>query len=149
MELILLEKVQNLGDLGDKVKVRPGYGRNFLVPQGKAVAATKDNVEMFEQRRAELLERADKVLAAAEQRKQGLDGFAVTIEAQASNEGRLYGSVAPRDIAAALTKAGHPVEKAEVILADVLRETGDFTVTLALHADVEAEITVTVVAEQQ
>lgn len=149
MELILLEKVQNLGDLGDKVKVRPGYGRNFLVPQGKAVAATKDNVEMFEQRRAELLERANKVLAAAEQRKQGLDGFEVTIEAQASNEGKLYGSVAPRDIAAALTNAGHPVEKAEVILADVLRETGEFTVTLALHADVEAEVTVKVIAEQQ
>jgi large subunit ribosomal protein L9 len=147
MELILLEKVQNLGDLGDRVNVRPGYGRNFLVPQGKAVAATKANVEMFEQRRSELVAKANQVVAAAEQRKQGLDGLEVTIAAQASNEGKLYGSVAPREIANALTSAGHPVDKAEVILADVLRETGDFQVTLMLHADVEAEVTIKVVAE--
>ena len=103
MELILLENVQNLGKLGDKVTVKPGYGRNFLVPQGKAVPATRENVEAFEKKRAELEARAAELLAAAEARRDAVDGQSVTIVANASSEGKLYGSVGPREVADALT----------------------------------------------
>jgi len=140
VELILLEKIQNLGDLGDRVTVKAGFGRNFLVSQGKAVAVTEENVLLFDQRRAELEEKAANVLASANARKEGLEGVTIEISAQASNEGKLYGSVTHRDIAAALNEAGHPVQRAEVVLNDVIRETGEYALLIQLHADVTAEI---------
>ena len=148
MELILLQKVTNLGGLGDKVKVKPGYGRNFLVPQGKAVPATEANVKAFEAKRAEYEAKANALLSDAEARKAKLEGAAVTIKANASTEGKLFGSVGPRDIAEALTAAGLPVEKSEVVMGEgPIRKTGEFEVLVHLHADVEQRVKVTVVPE--
>lgn len=148
MDLILLQKVTNLGGLGDKVTVKPGYGRNFLVPQGKAVPATAANVAEFEAKRAEYEAKAQAIHADAESRKTKLEGASVTIAANASTEGKLYGSVGPRDIAEAFTKAGLPVEKSEVILGEgAFRNVGEFDVTLHLHADVETTVKVIVVGE--
>src|SRR3990170_2605553 len=138
MELILLQKVTNLGNLGDKVNVKPGYGRNFLVPQGKAVPATAANVAEFEAKRAEYEAKASEALTGAEGRKAKLEGASVTIYANASTEGKLYGSVGPREIADALTKAGTPVEKSEVVLGEgAFRHIGEYEALLHLHADVE------------
>ncbi len=147
MELILLEKVRNLGNLGDKVSVKPGYGRNYLLPQGKAVRVTAQSLAEFKQRRAEYEARADKQLASAQERKTQLTEVAVvTIEAHASAEGKLYGSVGPRDIAKALHGLGHEVHKGEVIQADgAIRHTGEYDVLISLHADVETTIKVVVV----
>ena len=148
MELILLQKVKNLGSLGDKVKVKPGYGRNFLVPQGKAVPATAENVAQFEQRRAEFEAKANQLLTGAEARKAALEGASVTIKANASPEGKLFGSVGPRDIAEAFTAAGKPLEKSEVVMGEgPIRHIGEFEVQVHLHADVHTSIKVTVVAE--
>ena len=125
MQLILLQNVQNLGKLGDKVNVKPGYGRNFLVPFGKAVPATEANLAEFEARRADYEAKAKASLEGAEGRKVDLEGVEVTITANASTEGKLYGSITPRDIAEALTQAGHKVEKSEVVLGEgPLRRTG-------------------------
>ena len=146
MDLILLQKVTNLGGLGDKVSVKPGYGRNFLVPQGKAVPATAANVAEFEARRAEYEAKAQSQLDEAQQRLAKLEGASVTIYANASTEGKLYGSVGPREIADALTKAVTPVNKSEVVLGEgAFRNTGEFEVVVHLHAD--AETTVKVVIE--
>jgi large subunit ribosomal protein L9 len=148
MQLILLQKVVNLGGLGDKVNVKPGYGRNFLIPYGKAVPATAANVAAFEAKRAEYEAKAAGIHAAAEARKAGLEGVEVTIAANASTEGKLFGSVGTRDIAEALTAAGQKVEKAEVIMGEgPIRRTGDFEITIHLHADVETKVKVHVVAE--
>ena len=148
MELILLQKVVNLGNLGDKVKVKPGYGRNFLVPQGKAVPATAANLAQFEARRAEYEAKASDALAAAEARKAKLEGAVVTIHANASTEGKLYGSVGPREIAEALTKSGTEVSKAEVVLGEgAFRNVGEYEVVLHLHADVETPVKVNIVPE--
>jgi large subunit ribosomal protein L9 len=148
MKLILLQKVVNLGGLGDKVDVKPGYGRNFLVPQGKAVPATAANVAMFEAKRAEFQAKADAVLADAQKRLEGLEGAEVTIAANASTEGKLFGSVGNRDIAEALTAAGHKVEKSEVVMGEgPIRRTGEFEVTVNLHAEVSTKVKVHVVAE--
>jgi large subunit ribosomal protein L9 len=148
MELILLSKVTNLGNLGDKVKVKPGYGRNFLVPQGKAVPATAENTAEFEKRRADYEAKANSTLADAESRKEKLENAAVTIRANASTEGKLYGSVGPRDIAEAFTNAGHPLSKAEVILGEgPIRRTGEFDIHVALHADVHCTVKLSVVGE--
>jgi large subunit ribosomal protein L9 len=148
MELILLQKVKNLGNLGDKVTVRPGYGRNFLVPQGKAVPATAANVSMFEAKRAEYQAKADAVLADAQKRLADLEGAEVTIAANASTEGKLFGSVTTRDIAEALTAAGHKVEKSEVVMGEgPIRRTGEFEVTVNLHAEVSTKVKVHVVGE--
>ena len=148
MELILLQKVTNLGGLGDKVNVKPGYGRNFLVPQGKAVPATAANVAEFEAKRAEYEAKAKASLDGAEGRKAALEGVEVTITANASTEGKLYGSVGPRDIAEALTAAGHKVEKSEVVLGEgPLRRTGEYEVVVHLHADIETTVKVIVVPE--
>lgn len=145
MELILLEKVQNLGDLGDKVKVKPGYGRNYLVPSGKAVPATAKNLADFEARRAELEKLAWKKLSSAEERKAALEGFEVTVSANASDEGKLYGSIGPREIALAVTERGIQLEKSEVVMGEgPIRYTGEHVVLVHLHADVETEIKVTV-----
>ena len=148
MQLILLQNVQNLGKLGDKVNVKPGYGRNFLVPFGKAVPATEANLAEFEARRAEYEAKAKASLEGAEGRKVDLEGVEVTITANASTEGKLYGSITPRDIAEALTQAGHKVEKSEVVLGEgPLRRTGEYEIVVHLHADIEAKVKVTVVGE--
>jgi large subunit ribosomal protein L9 len=148
MKLILLQKVVNLGGLGDTVTVKPGYGRNFLVPQGKAVPATAANVSMFEAKRAEYQAKADAVLADAHKRMEGLEGAEVTIAANASTEGKLFGSVTTRDVAEALTAAGHKVEKSEVVMGEgPIRRTGEFEVTVNLHAEVHTKVKVHVVAE--
>ena len=148
MQLILLQKVQNLGNLGDKVDVKPGFGRNFLVPQGKAVPATEANLAQFEARRAEYEAKASAALSDAEGRRARLEGASVTIYANASTEGKLYGSIGPRDIAEALTKAGHPVGKSEVVMGEgALRRTGEFEVIVHMHADVETPVKVVVEPE--
>lgn len=149
MELILLEKVINLGNLGDKVNVRSGYGRNYLLPQGKAARATATNLAQFEQRRAEYETRAKEHLGGAEGRKAKLDGAAVRISANASPEGKLYGSVGPREIVDALAAQNLEVEKGEVIQADgPIHVVGDYEAQLVLHADVQATITITVVGDE-
>ncbi|MBL0028647.1 MAG: 50S ribosomal protein L9 [Rhodanobacteraceae bacterium] len=148
MELILLQKVVNLGALGDKVNVKPGYGRNYLVPQGKAAPATATNVAEFEKRRAEYEAKANNLLSDASARKDKLEAAAVTIRANASTEGKLYGSVGPRDIAEAFTNAGFPLSKAEVILGEgPIRRTGEFDIHVALHADVHCNVKLSVVGE--
>ncbi len=148
MELILLQKVTNLGNLGDKVNVKPGFGRNYLVPQGKAVPATAANLAEFEAKRAEYEAKASDALATAEARKARLEGAVVTIHANASTEGKLYGSVGPREIAEALTKAGTEVGKSEVVLGEgAFRNIGEYEVLVHLHADVETPVKVNVVAE--
>ena len=147
MELILLQKVVNLGGLGDKVRVKPGYGRNFLIPYGKAVPATEANIAAFEAKRAEYEAKAKALLSGAEGRKAQLEGVEVTLGANASPEGKLYGSITSRDIAEALTKAGHAVAKLEVVLAGPIRAVGDYDVVVHLHADVEVTVKVTVKAE--
>lgn len=149
MELILLENVQNLGRLGEKVNVKPGFGRNYLVPQGKAVPVTKENMEMFEQRRAELEARAAERSNAAEARRDAVDGQSVTVTAKASGEGKLYGSVGPREIAEALVAAGFPVDKNEVILGEgAFRQVGEFDVDLHFYAEVDATIKLVIEGEE-
>lgn len=149
MEVILLQKVENLGNLGDKVKVRAGYGRNFLIPQGKAKPATATNVAEFEKRRAELEKQAADMFAAALERKAGLDGKSVTINSKAGQEGKLFGSVGTVDIAEALTSAGLKVERKEVRMPQgPIRMAGEHKVEIHLHTDVNVEVTITVVAEE-
>ena len=148
MKLILLQKVVNLGGLGDSVVVKPGYGRNYLVPQGKAVPATAANVAAFEAKRAEYEAKADTILAAARARLADLEGKEVTITANASTEGKLFGSVGTRDIAEAFTAAGSKLEKSEVVMGEgPIRRTGEFEVTVHLHADVETKVKVIVAPE--
>jgi len=146
MELILLEKVKNLGNLGDKVNVKPGYGRNFLLPTGKAARATAANLEAFEARRAEYEAKAKEQLSGAEARAAKLDGAEVTIEVNASPEGKLFGSVTPRDVAEALTAKGLEVDKSEVIQAEgPFRNVGEYEVVIVLHADIQQTAKVKVV----
>ena len=148
MEVILLKNVGGLGLLGDKVKVRPGYGRNYLVPQGFAVTATPTNLEAFEARRAELERFAAEARAAAEARKARLDGMNVTIARKAGDEGRLFGSVGTADIAAAVTAAGIELAKQEVRLPEgPFRTIGEFEVALHLHVDIDASIRIGIVPE--
>lgn len=148
MEVILLEKVGKLGGLGDKVTVKSGFGRNFLIPYGKAVPANAANVAEFEARRAELEKAAAEKLAAAEARAEELNGKAVTIVSKAGDEGKLFGSIGVRDVADAVTAAGTEVSKSEVRLPEgPIRNTGDFEVDVQLHSDVIATINLSVVAE--
>lgn len=147
MDVILLEKVGGLGNLGDKVKVKSGFGRNFLLPYGKAVSATAENVARFEAQRAELEKVAAERTAEAQARAEKLAGLKITIAANAGDEGKLFGSVGTRDIAEAVTAAGNAVSKSEVRMPNgVIRTTGDFEVTLQLHSDITQTITVSVVA---
>lgn len=149
MELILLEKVQNLGGLGDKVTVKPGYGRNYLLPTGKAVPATKENLEAFEARKAELEQAENEKLAAAQARKDAMTDYTVEITANVSPEGRLYGSIGARELAEHLTEQGYPVAKSEVIMGEgPIRVPGEYEIPLQLHADVEAIIKVVVTGEE-
>lgn len=141
MEVILLEKVDNLGGLGDKVTVKSGYGRNYLIPQSKAVSATKSNVEAFEARRAELEKQAAETLAAAEARKTQLEGITATVSRKAGDEGRLFGSVGTVDIAEAAVAAGAELQKKEVRLPDgPFHSVGEFEVQIHLHSDVNATL---------
>ena len=149
MQIILLDKVANLGGLGDNVTVKSGYARNFLFPQGKAVPATKANIEKFEARRAELEAKLAADLTAANDRAAKLAVLGeVTIASKAGDEGKLFGSVGTRDIADAITEAGVKVSKAEVKLpTGTLRETGEFDIDVQLHAEVTATVKVVVIAE--
>ena len=148
MEVILLSKVENLGNLGDVVKVRNGYARNFLIPYGKAKAATKSNVAEFEARRAELEKAAAEALAVARARAAQLEGVSVTIVGKAGTEGKLFGSIGTAEIADALTAAGHAVEKREVRMpTGPLRAIGEYDIELHLHTDVNTSVKVTVIAE--
>jgi large subunit ribosomal protein L9 len=147
MEVILLDKVGKLGGIGDVVAVKPGFARNFLIPNKKAVMATKANLASFEERRAELEAQAAERKAAAEVRAQSLEGKVVTISANAGDEGKLFGSIGTRDIADAITATGVEVEKSEVRLPEgALRNTGAFEVDVQLHPEVTAVVTVEVVA---
>ncbi|MGD8842616.1 MAG: 50S ribosomal protein L9 [Gammaproteobacteria bacterium] len=148
MEVILLEKVENLGDLGDRVNVRPGYGRNFLIPGGKATPATEEHIKAFEARRAELEQAVAERLAAAEARRDRLEGLSVTIKAKAGDEGKLFGSVGTVDIADAVNAAGVEVDRHEVRLPEgPFRQLGEFQVELHLHTDVNVEIALVIDAE--
>jgi len=148
MNVILLEKVGKLGSLGDKVTVKSGYGRNFLIPQGKAVPANDANVAEFETRRAELEKAAAEKLAAAEARAEKLNELEVTIVSKAGDEGKLFGSIGTRDIADAISAAGVEVAKSEVRLPEgSLRSVGDFEIAVQLHSDVTAIVKLAVVAE--
>lgn len=149
MEVILLEKVGRMGNVGDKVNVRSGYARNFLFPFAKAIPATRDNLANFEARKAELLKVAAEKLSAAQARADKLNGLVITIEANAGDEGKLFGSVGTRDIAEAITAAGQAVEKSEVLLpAGALREIGEFDVSLYLGSEVSASIKLHVVPQK-
>ena len=149
MELILLSKVTNLGNLGDKVKVKPGYGRNYLLPGGKATLATPENIARFESRRAELESKAASELASAQSRAAALEGFKLSITARAGNEGKLFGSIGTADIAEACQKAGHAIERAEVRLpGGPIRTVGEHVITLHLHSDVDVQLPLTIVAEE-
>ncbi len=149
MQVILMEKVVNLGGLGDIVKVKDGYARNFLIPQGKAKRATDANKKVFEERRAELERGQAEKLAAAQERAGKLEGLVVKVGRKAGVDGRLFGSVGNADIAEALAKQGIEVEKSLIRLPlGPMKQVGDNEVEIALHSDVVAKVTVSVVAEQ-
>lgn len=148
MDVILLEKIGRLGGLGDKVSVKPGFARNFLVPEGKAVLATEANTAKFEARRAELEAAAAETLRAAQTRATALNELNVTIAARAADEGRLYGSLGTREIAEAITKSGKNVQKSEIRLPNgPLRDIGEHTIAVQLHSDVSVNVKVNVVAD--
>jgi len=149
MDVILLENISKLGKLGEKVSVKAGFGRNFLIPQGKAVYATVENVAEFEARRAELEAAAASQLATAEQRAEAINALdVIAIVAVAGEEGRLFGSVGTRDIAEAITALGCEVDKSEVRLPEgPLRELGGYEIAIQVHGDVSAMVTVSVVAD--
>ena len=149
MEVILLQKVANLGSIGDKVKVKPGYGRNFLLPQGKAALCTAANLKKFEERRAELEKQASDEFESAKLRAGQLEGFKLSLTAKAGTEGKLFGSVGTADIAEAVTKAGIRIERSEVRLpGGPIRLVGEHHVKLHLHTDIEIDLPVTIVAEE-
>jgi len=149
VEVILLEKMRNLGALGEKVKVKPGYARNFLIPQGKAVYATKDNLVKFEQRRAELEKlAAEKMQGAVARQKALTDLPPIVITAKAGEEGKLFGSIGTRDIADAIEKAGVTVEKREISLPEgTLRTVGEYELHIELEADITAVVKINIVGE--
>ena len=149
MQVILLDKIGNLGSLGDTVIVKSGYARNFLIPQGKAVMATKSNVEMFETRRAELEAKVAQQLVASQARAEQVNALeAVVIASKAGDEGKLFGSIGTRDIADAITAAGVAVSKSEVRLPEgALRNVGSFEVSIQLHSEVFATAKIQIVAE--
>ena len=148
MEVILLEKTRNLGDLGEKVTVKAGFGRNYLIPQGKAVPATPENLEVFEKRRAELEATAAENLKLAEERKAKISALKIVIAAKSGDEGKLFGSIGPRDIADAITKAGAEIEKKEVSMPEgAIRQTGEYELTIQVHSDVQFTLPVAVVPE--
>ncbi|HSF77186.1 MAG TPA: 50S ribosomal protein L9 [Steroidobacteraceae bacterium] len=149
MEVILLQKVANLGNIGDRVKVKSGFGRNYLLPSGKATVATSEHIAAFEARRTELEAKAAGELVGAQARAKLLEGFTLTMTAKAGNEGKLFGSIGTADVADACKAAGHEIERSEVRLpGGPLRMVGEHVVTLHLHADVDVDLPVTIVAEE-
>ncbi len=149
MEVILLTKVANLGSIGDRVKVKSGYGRNYLLPQGKATLATPANIRIFEARRAELEKAASDALRSAQARAEAMKDFKLLITAKAGSEGKLFGSIGTNDIAEACTRAGHRVARSEVRLGSgPIRSLGEHLVTLHLHTDVDVQLAVIVAAEE-
>ncbi len=150
MDVILLEKVTNLGNLGEKVSVRSGYGRNYLMPYGKAVPATKENLEKFEAQRAELEKTANDKLAVATTRSEQIEALGViSIIHKAGDEGKLFGSVSPAEIADIITEKGVAVEKREVTMPEgPIRVIGDYSVVILLHSDVSVTVAVSVSAEE-
>jgi len=148
MQILLLEKIHNLGNLGDEVKVKPGFARNFLIPQGKAVPATPEHREQFEARRADLEKQQADVLAVAQRRASELDGLNVTLMRKAGDEGKLFGSVGASDIADAVSAMGVEAQRTEVRMTDNnLRQTGEYEVGFQVHPDVTASITLKIEAE--
>lgn len=149
MEVILLKKLANLGELGDTVRVKSGYARNYLIPQGKAVFATKENLAQFEQRRAEFLRLADEELALAEQRREKLEGLTLTIPVKMATEDKIFGSVGSTEISIAIkTACGEEVERKEIDLPDrAFRDLGTFEVKLILHTDVSVMVSLNIVPE--
>lgn len=148
MEVILLEKVSNLGDLGDKVSVKPGYGRNFLIPQNKAVPASAENLKVFEAKKADLKIAAVDKLKAAQTRAESINNLKISLTAQAGEEGKLFGSIGVRDITEAVVSQGVELEKSEVRMPDgPLRELGEFEVHIHLHTEVSASLKIEVTAE--
>ena len=149
MDVILLDKVANLGNLGDRVKVRSGYARNFLLPKGKATLATAANVARFEARRAELEKAANDARAAAQGRAAKFEGFKLAITAKAGSEGKLFGSIGTADIAEAASKAGQPLERSEVRLPNgPLRTVGEHVVSVHLHTDINLDLPIVIAAEE-
>lgn len=149
MQVILLEKIEKVGLLGDLVDVKAGFARNFLLPQGKAEMATPENMEAFQQRRAELEKQQAEALSSANARKSALDGTTVSITSRAGTEGKLFGSIGTEEIRMAFESAGQKVEKKEIRLPEgPLRNVGEHPVTLHLHTDVDAEVIVNVVGEE-
>ena len=149
MEVILMEKIANLGELGQVVKVKDGYARNFLIPQGKAKRATPENLKAFESKRAELEKAQAAALAKAQERGKKLEGLTLQITQKAGPDGRLFGSVTNYDIVEALNKQGHEVERAQIRMPQgPLKQVGDFPIEIALHTDVALTITVSVLGEQ-
>jgi len=149
MDVILLEKIDRLGTLGDVVSVKPGYARNFLLPFGKAKVASPENIKELEARRAELEAKAAEMLAEAEARRAKLDGMAISITSKSGTEGKLFGSVGTADIADAIVAAGVEVEKKEVRMpTGPIRVAGDYDIELHLHTDVNATIRLTVIGEE-
>ena len=148
MDIILLEKIDNLGNLGDQVSVKAGYGRNYLIPFNKAVPATAENVSVFESRRAELEAAAVEKLSQAQARAEQMQDITVSIAHKASDEGKLFGSIGTRDIAAAVSNQGIPLEKNEIRMPNgVIRELGEYSLSVHLHTDVITQINVVVVGE--
>ena len=149
MEVILLQKIANLGDIGDRVQVKPGFGRNYLLPGGKATLATPENIAKFESRRAELEAKAASDLTSAKTRAAALEGFKLSLTAKAGSEGKLFGSIGTADIAEACQKAGHAIERAEVRLpGGPIRTVGEHVISLHLHSDIDIPVPLTVVAEE-
>ena len=147
MEVILLEKMGRIGDVGDQVTVKAGYARNYLFPYSKAIPATKENIAEFETRKEELLKAAAEKLQGEEKRAAQINGITVTIEVNASDEGKLYGSVGTREIADAATQAGHEIDKSEVELPEgALQDTGEYDISIILSPEVSSEIKVAIVA---
>ena len=149
MEVILLEKVRNLGSVGDKVIVKPGFARNFLVPKGKAVRATSANVAKFEARRSELEKVAADSLQAAKARAEKLNEFVLTIKAKAAEEGKLFGSISTRELVKAFAQAGQEIAKSEILMPEgAIRRTGEYAINLQLHSDVVVAVKVNVLPEE-
>ncbi|MBX3703849.1 MAG: 50S ribosomal protein L9 [Steroidobacteraceae bacterium] len=149
MEVILLQKIANLGEIGDRVKVKPGFGRNYLLPGGKATLATPENIAKFEARRAELEARAAADIAGARARAAALEGFKLSITAKAGSEGKLFGSIGTTDIAEACKAAGHEIERSEVRLpGGPIRMVGEHVISLHLHGDIDVPVPLTVIAEE-
>ncbi|MDJ0751732.1 MAG: 50S ribosomal protein L9 [Woeseiaceae bacterium] len=149
MQVILLESVENLGGIGDLVKVKPGYGRNYLLPQGKAALATPENIKAIEARRAELEKAAEEELAKAKSRAKAFEGLEVVIHANAGSEGKLFGSVGPIDIVEALSAVQVEAERSEIRMPEgPIQELGEYPIGIHLHSEVNAEVLVKVVGEE-